>query len=57
MNGILSAWIADLDTPDGQKELITVRFTPGENAEMILEAHMKVESGTGISFRGFPDVL
>ena len=44
MNGILSAWIADLDT-DGQKELITVRFTPGENAEMILEVY-EVESGT-----------
>ncbi len=44
MNGILSAWIADLDT-DGKKELITVRFTPGDNAEMILEVY-EVESGT-----------
>lgn len=50
MNGILSALIRDLDS-DGTQELLTVRFTPGEEVRMYLEIYEAAAgaiSGTGV---------
>lgn len=48
MNGILSALIHDLDS-DGKEELVTVRFTPGEEAKMYLEVYEAADGAVSLA--------